>query len=266
MLFMAFHGISCHFIAADSPVGPVWSLLVSRGRVVMAVPTWQALSFIVNFEEAAVQLNTASYSAAPLMWRQSIDLFRYLQVTWLQLDLRSYTGVLHTAGTTLKWMSALSSLTCMQWNSITPDTACYNILTNAGDHWRCVLAMLEETPEQDHMSLSAAMRMCDQFDISVGKNLLSRYQNEFASFAPSASSASSSSISASILWAMARLTVQDRVQVCKMCKSLAQADFDEQPLCQPGIVNCWIQLCLIRLIIQQGTTWPCCLFLGLVSV
>lgn len=184
---------------------------------------WQkALSFIVNFEEAAVQLNTASYSAAPLMWRQSIDLFRYLQVTWLQLDLRSHTGVLHTAGTTLKWMSALSSLTCIQWNSITPDTACYNILTNAGDHWRWVLAMLEETPEPDHMSLSAAMRMCDQFDISVGKNLLSRYQNEFASFAPSASSASSSSISASILWAMARLTVQDRVQVCKMCKSLAQ--------------------------------------------
>ena len=88
----------------------------------MDVPIWQALSFIVNFEEAAVQLNTASYSAAPLMWRQSIDLFSYLQGTWLRPDLQSHTGVLQTAGTALKWMSALSALTCMQWNSIAPDT------------------------------------------------------------------------------------------------------------------------------------------------
>eukprot|EP00435_Cladocopium_sp_Y103_P069180 s205_g32.t2 len=185
---------------------------------------WQkALSFIVNFEEAAVQLNTASYSAAPLMWRQSIDLFSYLQGRRLQLDRQSHTGVLHTVGTALKWMSALSALTCMQWNSITPDTACYNILTNAGDQWRWVLAMLEETPKPDHMSLSAAMRMCDQFDISVGKNILSRYHNE------SASSASSSSVSASILWAMARLTVQDQVQVCKSFAQVASVELHDLP-------------------------------------
>ena len=180
---------------------------------------FQALSCIVSLKEAAVELNTASYSAIPTArWQQSIDLFSGLQRIWLQLDLQSHTIALQSQGKAMKWIWALTSLTCMRWNSICPDTACYNVLSNAGDNWRWVLTMLDGTPQPDNLSLNAAMSMCDQFDISVGQSLLKRY-NE--------SSTGESSSSIAMLWAIARLSVRDNVRVCNL---LAQADFGQENL------------------------------------
>lgn len=174
----------------------------------------QAQSCIASMREAAIQLNTASYTAVPVsMWQQSNHVLGCFQELSLQHDIQSHAMSLDAEGKALRWMSALSCLTCMRWNSISPDTASCNILINACDQWQWALAMLEETPAPDHMSLGAVMRMCDKFDISFGQHLINRYQNEFAQ---------TPSVSVSILWAMARLTVQDPLRICN---SLAQADW-----------------------------------------
>eukprot|EP00438_Fugacium_kawagutii_P003147 Skav218927 [mRNA] locus=scaffold678:20192:24466:+ [translate_table: standard] len=165
----------------------------------------QALCCIAGSKETGVQLSSVSYSAMPLLWQQSIDLFRCFQDTWLQLDVQNYASILHSMGRTSRWISAVNCLTRMRRNGIRPDTACYNILTNAGDHWQWVLLMLEETPGVDELSLSAAVSKCDHLDL--GQGLLPRYESTQASV--------------SMLWAMARLTVQDPV---KIYSSWAQID------------------------------------------
>eukprot|EP00434_Breviolum_minutum_P002808 symbB.v1.2.002468.t1/scaffold99.1/size346285/24 len=184
-------------------------------------PWQQAQSCIASMREAAIQLNTASYTAVPVsMWQQSHHVLGCFQELSLQHDIQSHAMSLDADGKALRWMSALSCLTCMRWNSISPDTASCNILINACDQWQWALAMLEETLAPDHMSLGAVMRMCDKFDISFGQHLINRYQNEFAQ---------TPSVSVSILWAMARLTVQDPLRICNSLAQVSQVPLHDLP-------------------------------------
>ncbi|CAK9035710.1 Hypothetical protein (Fragment), partial [Durusdinium trenchii] len=167
-------------------------------------PWEQALSLARSLVDAAVRQNIATYSAASQKaWQRCINLIGVIPELLLEVDTRSCVAALQPTAKATQWMSAINRLDCMHWNWIRPDTTCLNILSNCIDQWQLALGIFWEMPSPDLMSLNAAMSMCDQFDISLGRELLACYPRTTAQSA------------ASLVWAMARMTVQDPHEIQK---------------------------------------------------
>lgn len=132
----------------------------------------------------------ASLSAmAQASWSTSIRLVLDLTRRRLRTDAQSRCISLD-AMAKASWQEALKHLRLMESKGLPPSTSCRNILCNCMD-WQ--MALLMEPSEE--MALNAIISHEDM-EISLATQLLDRYLDPV-----------------SALWAMARLTVQDPVEI-----------------------------------------------------